>query len=245
MLAKVEDTRGQNCIRPPTEYPFGQMIKATHAATGDDRNSHRVGDGAQAAGFAARAQGQRESAASGAAGASDPMQVRVGIAGMAPRAAPTPEEQAKLDKEAKKEKEKARLRTFSDEDEAILAYQLRADTGVTLHEPVRAYVKAWDEAAGSLVDTWTETTIGRIIFNQVLPDRLRYSNKVMTRAELKGLVDECYRLLGPEETAHLVDGIKSVGFEFATRGGMTIAVDDIAIPKDKAQRLAQALARME
>ena len=46
--------------------------------------------------------------------------------------------------------------------------------------------------------------------------------------------------LGPEETAHLVDGIKSVGFEFATRGGMTIAVSDIAMPTDKAERLATA-----
>ena len=58
----------------------------------------------------------------------------------------------------------------------------------------------------------------------------------MKRAELKALVDECYRLLGPEETAHLVDGIKSVGFEFATRGGMTIGLCDIVVPSDKAAR---------
>mgnify|MGYP003342910192 CR=1 FL=1 len=74
-----------------------------------------------------------------------------------------------------------------------------------------------------LVERRQRTTIGRILFNRVLPDRLRFSNGVMTRAALKGLVDQCYRLLGPTETAHLVDGIKSVGFEFATRGGMTIA----------------------
>ena len=63
---------------------------------------------------------------------------------------------------------------------------------------------------------------------------------MMKRSALKELVDECYRLLGPEETAHLVDGIKSVGFEFATRGGMTIAVSDIAMPTDKAERLGRS-----
>ena len=59
----------------------------------------------------------------------------------------------------------------------------------------------------------------------------------MRRVDLKALVDVCYRQLGADETAHLVDGIKSVGFEFATRGGMTIGLFDIEIPKDKASRL--------
>ena len=84
------------------------------------------------------------------------------------------------------------------------------------------------------------TTIGRVIFNQILPDPLRFHDSVMRRADLKELVDVCYRQLGSEETAHLVDGIKSVGFEFATRGGMTIGLFDIEIPADKPQRLAAA-----
>ena len=69
---------------------------------------------------------------------------------------------------------------------------------------------------------------------------LRFHDKVMKRSDLKELVDRCYRELGAEETAHLVDGIKSVGFEFATRGGMTIGLFDIEIPKDKAARLDAA-----
>ena len=62
----------------------------------------------------------------------------------------------------------------------------------------------------------------------------------MVRSELKELIDECYRMLGSEETAHLADGIKSVGFDFATRGGMTIGVFDIEVPKDKVERLKKA-----
>ena len=113
-------------------------------------------------------------------------------------------------------------------------------TGVTLHEPIEAEVQTWDAEAGELRPERLRTTVGRIIFNQILPDQLRYSDKVMVRTELKELVDECYRLLGSDETAHLVDGIKSVGFEFATRGGMTIGVFDIEVPKDKAERLKGA-----
>jgi DNA-directed RNA polymerase subunit beta' len=133
-------------------------------------------------------------------------------------------------------------RLFSSEAEAILTYQLRE---VTLHEPVEAMVKSWDEAAGIAVDTRVVTTVGRIIFNQIVPDRLRFKNVNMKRTELRRLVDECYRVLGPEETAHVVDGIKAVGFEYSTRGGMTIAVSDIVIPQDKHKKLAEADAQVD
>ncbi len=84
------------------------------------------------------------------------------------------------------------------------------------------------------------TTVGRVIFNQVLPERLRFLNKPMNRTALRELVSDCYRLLGPNETAHLVDGIKSIGFHYATRGGMTIAVDDIPVPSQKQDLLKAA-----
>ena len=133
-----------------------------------------------------------------------------------------------------------RVRVFSSEDEAILGYRLREKTGATLHELIDVEVKAWDPEKESLQLERRRTTIGRVIFNQILPDPLRFHDTVMRRADLKELVDVCYRQLGPEETAHLVDGIKSVGFEFATRGGMTIGLFDIEVPKDKPARLAAA-----
>ena len=134
----------------------------------------------------------------------------------------------------------ARVRLYASEDAAILAYQLREKTGATLHELVEVEVKVWDPEAAALRPERRRTTIGRVIFNQILPDALRFNDTVMRRADLKELVDICYRQLGSEETAHLVDGIKSVGFEFATRGGMTIGLFDIEIPKDKQARLAAA-----
>jgi DNA-directed RNA polymerase subunit beta' len=131
----------------------------------------------------------------------------------------------------------AKPRLFSDEDEAIRAYQLRA---VALHQPIEAEVRVWDAEAGELKAERRHTTVGRVIFNQILPDELRFNNDIMRRSELKTLVDECYRRLGSEATAHLVDGIKNVGFEFATRGGMTIAVSDIPTSPNKAELLANA-----
>ncbi len=132
----------------------------------------------------------------------------------------------------------AKVPLYASEDAAILAYQLREKTGATLHQLVEVEVMAWDPEAEALRHERRRTTIGRVIFNQILPDALRFHDTVMRRADLKELVDICYRQLGPEETAHLVDGIKSVGFEFATRGGMTIGLFDIEIPKDKPARLA-------
>ncbi len=150
------------------------------------------------------------------------------------------------------------VRSFSDEDEALYAYELTArglanaserrsdatnasDTHVpsrlALHEPIDVVVRAWDEEAGELRPTSIRTTVGRIIFNGIVPDRLRFKNQAMKRSELKRIVDECYRVLGSDETALLVDGIKDVGFKFATRGGMTIGLWDIVTPVDKKARL--------
>ena len=109
-----------------------------------------------------------------------------------------------------------------------------------LHSPIEVTVHRWDEEKDEVVVEPIRTTIGRVIFNQALPDRLRFVNKAMNRTALRELVAECYRLLGPTETAHLVDGIKQIGFHYATRGGMTIAVDDITIPVDKPVLLKSA-----
>jgi DNA-directed RNA polymerase subunit beta' len=142
---------------------------------------------------------------------------------------------------------------FGDEREALLAYDVgRIDTRkdvelanhhvqrLELHSPIEVAVHGWDGEQGEAVEQLVRTTVGRVLFNQVLPERLRFVNKPMNRAALRELVSDCYRLLGPIETAHLVDGIKQVGFHYATRGGMTIAVDDITIPQEKPKLLRAA-----
>jgi DNA-directed RNA polymerase subunit beta' len=133
---------------------------------------------------------------------------------------------------------------FSGEEEAVLAHQLgRIDSSgpkVQLHDPIELVVRNWDDERGEAVEQVVRTTVGRVIFNQILPDRLRFQNRPMNRAALRELVGTCYRLLGGDETAHVVDGIKQIGFAYATRGGMTIAVDDIRVPPEKRRLLADA-----
>jgi DNA-directed RNA polymerase subunit beta' len=153
---------------------------------------------------------------------------------------------------------KAPVAHFGDESEALLSYDIgRIDTRqdielknhsvphLELHTPIEVAVRRWDDVTGEAITDNIRTTVGRVIFNQALPDRLRFVNKPMNRIALRELVADCYRLLGSTETAHLVDGIKAIGFHYATRGGMTIAVDDITIPKEKPALLKGADDKVE
>jgi DNA-directed RNA polymerase subunit beta' len=157
---------------------------------------------------------------------------------------------------------KGKMPTFETDREALLAYELgtidtREDVEempghkvrrLELHTPVRVVrVELWDDETETFVKRSIETTIGRLAFNQILPARLRYTDKTnrpMARAQLREVVSDCYHTLGRAETAHLVDGIKAVGFRYATQGGMTIAMDDIKVPKRKQELLAVADGRV-
>ncbi len=78
-----------------------------------------------------------------------------------------------------------------------------------------------------------ETTPGRIILNEALPDALGYINRAMGDKELKTLVANCYKEHGPHTTVLMLDAVKSLGFKYATIFGATIGMDDIVIPAEK------------
>ncbi len=90
-----------------------------------------------------------------------------------------------------------------------------------------------------------DTTVGRVLFNMSLPRELQYVNRTMDKKALNDVVAECYQRLGPERTAELVDEIKRIGFHYATRSGMTIAVSDISVPESKARILEEATKQVE
>jgi DNA-directed RNA polymerase subunit beta' len=81
---------------------------------------------------------------------------------------------------------------------------------------------------------YIETTVGRVIFNLILPGPLRFVNDTMDKGKLQYLVGECYNRMGMDATAKLVDDIKAIGFRYATRSGTSIAVSDITVPPEKA-----------
>jgi DNA-directed RNA polymerase subunit beta' len=80
---------------------------------------------------------------------------------------------------------------------------------------------------------YIETTVGRVIFNLHLPEQLRFVNDTMDKGSLQDLVGACYHRLGTEATAKLVDEIKTAGFRYATKSGLSIAVSDITVPPEK------------
>ena len=129
---------------------------------------------------------------------------------------------------------KKEVRAFANEDDAIIAYELgargletssriaseredgedpspvkHAAAKVTLHEPVDVVVKAWDAEAGELRDQQVRTTVGRILFNRILPQELRFTNQPMKRADLKrlsGLSDQVFADRVDVDYAHTTTG---------------------------------------
>ncbi len=85
-----------------------------------------------------------------------------------------------------------------------------------------------------------DTTVGRVLFNEVLPTQLRFINENLAKDKLVALVDLCSRTMGMEATAKLLDDIKDLGFEMATRSGLSIGIDDVLVPKEKYEILERS-----
>ncbi|HSV57249.1 MAG TPA: DNA-directed RNA polymerase subunit beta', partial [Magnetospirillaceae bacterium] len=85
-----------------------------------------------------------------------------------------------------------------------------------------------------------ETTVGRVLFNEVLPAQLRFVNQEMNKRELTRLVSQCYYLMGNSETVTLLDALKDLGFRYATLAGISIGVDDLLIPANKEEIIGEA-----
>ena len=121
-------------------------------------------------------------------------------------------------------------RVFASYEEAYMAY---------VHKVIdlQALIKVRMED-GQLV----ETTIGRLIFNKEspIPKELGFYNCEIGKKQLGEIVARCYRELGTAATAKMLDGIKRLGFHYATLAGVTIGLDDIDVPEEKSQIIKQA-----
>jgi len=124
-------------------------------------------------------------------------------------------------------------KVFANLEEVALAYDLGK---VDLHARIKVYQVTSKPTRRTRP---IETTVGRALFNEALPEELRFVNEAMDKSKLKDLVAQCYQQLGPMETAKFVDKVKDIGFKYATQSGLTIAVSDITVPKAKAEILEQ------
>ena len=110
---------------------------------------------------------------------------------------------------------------------------------IELHSPIYA------RRIRGAPDTWHRTTLGRLVFNEIMPDQIGFQNQLMNRDALKDLTSELYRVLSNEETAQVLDDIKSLGFQYATSSGITIAINDIQVSPEKSRVLADAASSVD
>lgn len=126
------------------------------------------------------------------------------------------------------------LLAFSSPAEAITTY----DTGaIHLQRPIRVRLTE----GGPLV----ETTVGRLLFNEIVPKELSFVNEPMTNKRLSGLIARSLESAGPEKTVLFADAIKKIGFRFATLSGISIAASDILVPPEKEEIIKEANDRVE
>ena len=128
--------------------------------------------------------------------------------------------------------EKGEGRVFSNPDEAVFAYESQQ---LGLHANIKVRIN----------EKLLDTTTGRIIFNQLLPEELEFVNRSMDKGLLLKLVTQCYYKLGQQPTVILLDKLKSIGFEHATLAGISISIDDMIIPKEKRKILDKSIAKVQ
>ena len=123
---------------------------------------------------------------------------------------------------------------FKDNNEALLAY----DAG-EVHLQAKILVRQENGSRYGIPDGGRlETTVGRIIFNNVIPAEVGYVNETVGKKGLSKIVAKCYKLLGASATAAMLDGIKAQGYKYSTQAGFTVAFSDIIVPDAKAEILS-------
>ncbi|MFI3317956.1 MAG: DNA-directed RNA polymerase subunit beta' [Rikenellaceae bacterium] len=124
--------------------------------------------------------------------------------------------------------------TFYGAEEAIIAYN---EKRAALHAQVKCIVPDLN-AEGEIVDTMVETTIGRILFNQVTPREVGYINEVLTKRSLRDIISVVMKRAGAAKVAAFLDDIKAMGYRMAFQGGLSFNLDAVIIPDEK-EKLVQ------
>jgi len=147
---------------------------------------------------------------------------------------------------AQKANHKGDGRAFADIDEVEMAYALDQ---VEIHSEIKLRAKTWyDEKGDRLPEPETriiDTTVGRVLFNRILPEEIQFVNEKLDKGGVKDLIADVYELSGQEKTTDVADKIKALGFEYAMRSGTTLAVADISIPPERKGIIDEALKRVE
>ena len=120
--------------------------------------------------------------------------------------------------------------TFYGPEEAIIAFNERR---VEIHAPVKVMVDDIDEN-GAKVQRIVETSVGRVIVNEIVPPEVGFVNTIISKKSLRDIIARVIKAVGMARACEFLDGIKNLGYRMAYEGGLSFNLDDIIIPKEKA-----------
>ncbi len=126
--------------------------------------------------------------------------------------------------------------TFYGAEEVIIAYnEKRAE----LHAPIKCRVRVKEN--GELKYKLIDTTVGRVLFNQVVPEEVGYINELLKKKNLRDIISEVIRVSGVAAAADFLDDIKNLGFHYAFRGGLSFNLSYVKIPDQKDELVTKAM----
>ena len=131
--------------------------------------------------------------------------------------------------------------TFYSAEEVIIGYN---EKKVDLHAFIKVKAKV-KEKDGSIVSKLIDTTVGRVLFNQHVPEEVGYINELLTKKSLRDIIGEVVKTTGMARAAQFLDDIKELGFQMAFRGGLSFNLQDLNIPEAKAKLIEQASQEVE
>ncbi|MBI6116665.1 DNA-directed RNA polymerase subunit beta' [Salegentibacter maritimus] len=131
--------------------------------------------------------------------------------------------------------------TFYSDEEVVIAYNQKR---VDLNAEIKIRAKDFNEV-GELTYQIIETTVGRVLFNQAVPEKVGFVNTVLTKKNLRDIIGEVLAKTSVPETGEFLDAIKEMGYGYAFRGGLSFSLGDIIIPAEKQTMIDEANEQVE
>ncbi|GGG52026.1 DNA-directed RNA polymerase subunit beta' [Croceivirga lutea] len=126
--------------------------------------------------------------------------------------------------------------TFYSPEEVVIAFN---EERVDLNAGIKVRTKDFNEE-GELVNQIIDTTVGRVLFNEMVPEEAGFINQVLTKKALRNIIGQILAVTSVPKTAEFLDKIKSMGYEFAFKGGLSFSLGDIIIPEEKHSMIDEA-----
>ena len=127
---------------------------------------------------------------------------------------------------------KGEKKLFYSPEEVIIAFNSEI---IDLHARIKVRIN------GEMI----ETTTGRVLFNQIVPEELGYLNELLAKKRLRQIIGICFRKAGLARTVEFLDALKDIGFKFATKGGLSVSITDVLVPLDKNVIIGQAQKKID